>query len=205
MKLRYRNPDSDPRGPWQSVSLNVQDGHATKGQFYEIVGPSGRVHHPPKGRCWVYTKPKMLKEVASGNIWFGKNGGGVPRRKKFLSNSTLLAAPETLWRASEVGTTLEAKREVLQLFPEKAVFDTPKPERLLERIIKISTDPGELVLDPYLGTGTTAAVASRIGRRYLGIESGEAAFDLAVERLKISAALSNERIRAVRFPYKLGL
>ena len=78
---RYKNPDGDPRGPWQSVSANVQDGHATPSQFYPLVAPNGTVHHPPKGRCWVYTQKRMDEEISAGNVWFGKNGDGVPRLK----------------------------------------------------------------------------------------------------------------------------
>lgn len=81
VKGRYKNPDSDPRGPWQSVTANVQEGHATPQQYYSLTAPSGRVHNPPKGRCWVYSKKKMLEEIAKNNVWFGKDGSAVPRLK----------------------------------------------------------------------------------------------------------------------------
>jgi len=172
LQERYRNPDDDPRGPWQSVSANVQDGHATSGQFYALKAPSGQTHYPPKGRCWVYTWPRMRGEIAKNNIWFGRNGHGVPRLKRFLTDRRAGLTPATLWTASEVGSTAEAKRELLELFRDQTLFDTPKPERLLYRILQISTDPGDIVLDPYLGSATTAAVAHKMGRMYIGIENG---------------------------------
>lgn len=181
---RYRNPDDDPRGPWQSVSANVQAGHATEAQFYDVVAPSGRVHTPPPGRCWAYTKARMQREVSAGNIWFGKNGEGVPRIKKFLRDVDRGLTPSTLWLAEEVGTTRHAKKQLLDMFPEEEPFDTPKPERLIQRILHIATNPGDLVLDAYLGSGTTAAVAHKLGRRYVGIEIGDHALEICAERLK---------------------
>lgn len=170
---RYKNPDNDPRGAWQSVSANVQDGHATPQQFYGVKAPNGKVHWPPKGRCWVYAQAKMNEEIRCNNVWFGKDGNGVPRIKKFLTERKDGLTPETLWRAEEVGTTSDAKKQLLALFKEISIFDTPKPEQLILKLLHISTNPGELVLDPYLGSGTTAAVAHKMGRRYIGIENGE--------------------------------
>lgn len=184
VETRYKNPDGDPRGPWQSISANVQDGHATPHQFYELKSPGGRIHNPPKGRCWVYSKPKMLDEIAKNNIWFGKDGNAVPRIKRFLSERADGLTPDTLWRAADVGTTSAAKKQLLALFEEKSIFDTPKPEQLMQRIIEISTNPGELILDPYLGSGTTAAVAHKMQRAYIGIECGEHIMTHCVARLK---------------------
>lgn len=169
---RYKNPDHDPRGPWQSVSANVQAGHATLNQFYTIVSPSGVSHNPPKGRCWVYSESKMMEEIKKNNIWFGRNGEGVPRIKKFLSDRKAGLVPETIWKAEIVGTTSDAKKHLLQLFTDTALFDTPKPEELIARILKISTNPGDLVLDAFLGSGTTCAVAHKMNRKYIGIEIG---------------------------------
>lgn len=173
VKGRYKNPDSDPRGPWQSVSANVQEGHATPQQYYSLMAPNGRLHSPPKGRCWGYAKPKMLEEIAKNNVWFGKDGNAVPRLKRFLTDRKTGLTPETLWRADDVGTTSNAKKHLLALFKEISLFDTPKPEQLIQRILQISTNPGDIVLDPYLGSGTTAAVAHKMNRTYLGIEIGE--------------------------------
>ena len=180
---RYRNPDNDPRGPWQSISANVQDGHATKGQFYEIEAPSGRRHVPPKGRCWIYPEHRMRTEIAAGNVWFGAAGNGVPRLKRFLGSGNHGITPDTLWLAADVGTSDEAKKHMIRTFPDHAIFDTPKPERLLDRILAIATDPGDTVLDPFLGSGTTSAVAERLGRRHIGIDVGTEAATLAAARL----------------------
>lgn len=182
---RYKNPDSDPRGPWQSVSANAQDGHATPSQIYELVAPCGKVHRPPEGRCWVYTHERMKQEIAAGNIWFGKSGTGVPRIKRFLRSSSMGLTPETLWSALEVGTTDEAKKQLLRLFPYNGIFETPKPERLIRRVLEIATAPGDIVLDAFLGSGTTAAVAHKLDRRYIGIEDGEHAVTYCAARQRM--------------------
>lgn len=181
---RYKNPDRDPRGAWQSISANVQDGHATKSQFYTLVAPSGRLHHPPKGRCWVYTKSKMQAEIDSGRVYFGRDGNAVPRLKKYLSEAKIGVAPSTLWMADEVGTTDSAKKHLMALLSKEAVFDTPKPEGLIHRILHIASSPGDLVLDAYLGSGTTAAVAMKMGREFLGIEQGPHIATHCVKRLQ---------------------
>jgi adenine-specific DNA-methyltransferase len=181
---RYKNPDDDPRGPWQSVSLTAQSGHGTPAQFYEVVAPSGRRHLPPKGRCWVYNERRMRTAIDAGDVWFGANGDGVPRSKRFLSSAPQGMTPSTLWTAEFAGTSTHGKREILSLFPDEPVFDTPKPERLISRILEIATDPGDLVLDCYLGSGTTAAVAHKMGRRWFGVEAGEHAVSLCAARLE---------------------
>jgi adenine-specific DNA-methyltransferase len=185
IKARYSNPDNDPRGPWQSVSANAMAGHGTPSQFYALVTPSGRKLDPPPGRCWLYTQERMKEEIAHGNIWFGKNGSGVPRVKRFFraSKDTGLT-PETIWNAAEVGTNDEAKKETNRIFEVDSLFDTPKPERLIARVIHIASNPADIVLDSFLGSGTTAAVAHKMGRRYIGIEMGEHAITHCVPRLK---------------------
>lgn len=181
---RYVNHDDDPRGPWQSVSANVQAGHAVASQFYIITSPNGRKHFPPNGRSWVYNKQRMELEIAQGNVWFGKDGNGVPRLKKFLSNQHRGLTPETLWTADQVGTNDLAKKHILTLFPDEPPFDTPKPETLLGRILHIGSNPGDLILDPYFGSGTTGAVALKMNRRFIGIEVGELASRVAADRLR---------------------
>jgi adenine-specific DNA-methyltransferase len=193
---RYKNPDNDSRGPWQSISANVQAGHGTRSQFYEIVAPSGKTHRPPKGRCWVYTEPKMKEEISRKNLWFGKDGNSVPRLKKFLSTSRSGLTPHTLWTASEVGTNDSAKKHLLELFPDRPLFDTPKPEELIHRIFSICTDSNDLVLDGYLGSGTTAAVAHKMGRSYIGIECGAHAATHCVERVRKVIAGENGGVSA---------
>ena len=185
VRARYRNPDNDPRGPWQSISANAQSGHGTPDQFYKVVSPNGMVHEPPPGRCWIYGLKRMEREIAAGNIWFGKDGNGVPRIKRFLSEVRTGLTPHTLWTAEEVGTNDFAKKHLIKLFPEEDVFDTPKPETLIYRIIQIATSPGDLVLDAYLGSGTTAAVAHKCDRQYIGIEEGDHAVTHCSKRLQL--------------------
>jgi adenine-specific DNA-methyltransferase len=184
VKNRYKNPDNDHRGNWQSVSANVQAGHAVPQQFYTIQAPNGKLHNPPKGRCWVYTKEKMQDEIKNNNVWFGKTGNSVPRLKRFLRDRKEGITPETLWRAEEVGTTSIAKKQLLALFKKTTLFDTPKPEQLIYRILKISTNEGDLILDPYLGSGTTTAVAHKMHRKYIGIEIGDHIKSHCVPRMR---------------------
>ncbi len=183
VKARYKNPDDDERGAWQSVSLNAQGGHGTKDQFYDFVAPNGKVHKLPEGRCWLYTWPVMQEKIADGRVWFGATGNNAPRQKKFLFEAKAGLTPNTLWLANDVGTNDEAKKDTVRLFGS-AVFDTPKPERLLGRVIHIATNPGDLVLDSFLGSGTTAAVAQKMNRRYIGIEMGEHAVTHCTPRLQ---------------------
>ena len=181
---RFKNPDNDPRGPWQSVTANVQAGHATKSQFYDVIAPNGWRHEPPKGRCWVYNEARMKKEIAENNVWFGTNGDGVPRLKRFLRDARPGFTPHTLWKAEEVGTNDHAKKHLLELFTKQELFDTPKPEALIQRILSIASEPNDIVLDAYLGSGTTAAVAHKMGRRYIGIEQGDHAATHCVDRIR---------------------
>jgi adenine-specific DNA-methyltransferase len=156
VRERYRNPDNDPRGPWQSVSLNAQGGHATKDQFYSYRSPGGRVHNPPPGRCWVVAQKRMDELVADNRVWFGEDGNNVPRRKMFLAEATEGLTPHTLWRADEVGTNDSARKDLISLFDGVDVFDTPKPVGLIRRVVEIVTTKDDLVLDFFAGAGTTA-------------------------------------------------
>ena len=183
---KYKNPDNDPRGPWQSVTANVQAGHAVPSQFYTVVSPTGVRHDPPKGRCWIYNEERMKREIAAGNIWFGKNGDNTPRVKKFLRDAKIGLTPETIWLADEVGTSDSAKKQLMDLFPDKEhVFETPKPEELLKRVIEIASDEGDYVLDCYIGSGTTMAVAHKLNRHYIGIEMGNQMSELVVKRMNM--------------------
>lgn len=182
---RYKNPDNDPRGNWQSVSVNVQDGHAVKNQFYKIIAPNGKEHLPPNGRCWIYNEKRMKEEIANNNIWFGLNGNGVPRVKKFLNDKNKGLTPETLWLAESAGTNKLAKKHLLELFPNNKIFDTPKPESLMQKIINIATNEGDIVMDCYLGSGSTIATAHKLNRKYIGIEKGNHIIDLISERMKL--------------------
>jgi adenine-specific DNA-methyltransferase len=179
----FKNPDNDPRGPWASTDCTAQAGHGTKEQFYILTTPSGRVIKLPDSLCWRFTKKRMEEEIAAGRIWFGKDGKGVPRKKTYLSEIEGQNA-WSWWTNEDVGHNQEAKKEINNLFGADNPFDTPKPERLIQRILQIATNPGDLVLDSFLGSGTTAAVAHKMGRRYIGIEMGEQAKTHCVVRLK---------------------
>lgn len=181
---KYKNPDNDPRGPWQSVTASVQSGHAVPSQFYTVVSPTGVKHDPPKGRCWIYNEERMKREISQGNIWFGKDGSNTPRVKKYLCDARIGLTPETIWMADDVGTSDSAKKQLMTLFPDKEnVFETPKPEELLKRIIEIASNEGDYVLDCYIGSGTTMAAAHKLNRHYLGIEKGNQMSELVVKRM----------------------
>ena len=184
IKSKYKNPDNDPRGPWQSVTANVQSGHAVPSQFYTVVSPTGVRHDPPKGRCWIYNEERMKREIAEGNIWFGKDGSNTPRVKKYLRDAKIGLTPETIWLADEVGTSDSAKKQLMTLFPDKEnIFETPKPEELLKRIIEIASNEGDYVLDCFIGSGTTIATAHKLNRHYIGIEIGNQMSELVVKRM----------------------
>ncbi|MBA4390278.1 MAG: site-specific DNA-methyltransferase [Syntrophus sp. (in: bacteria)] len=177
----YANPDNDQRGVWRSIPFSAQG--YRKNQMYDIVTPTGKTLSPPKGRCWGATEPEYLNLLTDNKIYFPKNGDGRPRIKQFPENQKGLV-PMTLWAASEVGDTEDSKKEILELFKEHDPFGTPKPESLIQRIIHIATNPGDLVLDSFLGSGTTCAVAHKMGRRYIGIEMGEHAVTHCAPRLR---------------------
>jgi len=177
----YKNPDNDPRGPWTSTDCTAQAGHGTKEQFYTFTTPAGRVIELPPNLCWRFTKERLEEEIKAGRIWLGKDGKGVPRKKTYLSENTGVV-PWTWWSNKEVGHTQEAKKEVNTLFGNNS-FATPKPERLISRIVSIATNPGDIVLDSFLGSGTTAAVAHKMNRKYIGIEMGEHAYTHCKVRL----------------------
>ncbi len=182
-KKDFKNPDNDPRGAWASTDCTAQAGHATVNQFYVLTTPSGRIIELPSSLCWRYTKDKMEEEIQAGRIWFGKDGNGVPRKKTYLSEKEGQNA-WTWWTNEEVGHNQESKKEINALFPNDNTFDTPKPERLIQRILHIATNPNDLVLDSFLGSGTTAAVAHKMGRRYIGIEMGEHSQTHCIPRLQ---------------------
>lgn len=168
----YKNPNNDPNGRWRSIPITAQAGHATPAQFYEIVSPSGKVFTPSEGRCWGMAESTFLKLKAEGRIWFGKNGDSQPNSIRYLSEVKGFA-PWTWWPSDEVGHTDASKKEQHELFGKKNAFDTPKPERLIERVLHIATNPGDLVLDSFAGSGTTGAVAHKMGRRWIMVELGE--------------------------------
>ena len=180
MDSRYKNPDNDPRGPWTSSDFTART--YSESTDYPITTPSGRVVTPTKSRSWISSKEEFERLVADNRIWFGVKGNNVPRKKTYLREVQGGIVPMTTWRFEEVGSTQDAKKEVKLLNPEDP-FATPKPEKLVERIFVIATNPGDLVLDSFLGSGTTAAVAHKMGRRYFGIEMGDHAYTHCKVRL----------------------
>lgn len=171
-KKAYKNPDNDPKGDWQSISLSARN-YYSKGT-YPIKCPGGRViSGPPPGSYWRVSQEKFWELDRAGEIWWGKDRNGMPRRKMYLQEQgELTKAPQTIWPFSEVGHTQDAKKELLALNPED-VFPTPKPESLMRRVIEIATNKGELVLDSFAGSGTTGAVAHKMGRRWIMVELRE--------------------------------
>ena len=178
----YKNPNNDPRGRWRPVPMTAQAGHATAEQFYEIVAPGGKVHTPPAGRCGSLSKQTFEELLADGRIYFGKDNNSQPNKIRYLSEVPGVA-PWTWWPSDEVGHTDSAKKEIINLFGKNNIFDTPKPETLIERIIHIASNPGDLILDSFIGSGTTLAVAHKMNRKYIGIEMGEHAYTHCKVRL----------------------
>ncbi|MBR2555022.1 MAG: site-specific DNA-methyltransferase [Aeriscardovia sp.] len=170
MDSRYKNPDNDPRGPWTSSDFTARTYSASTD--YPITTPSGRVVSPTKSRSWISSKEEFERLVADNRIWFGAKGNNVPRKKTFLSEVQGGVVPMTTWMYDDVGSTQDAKKEVKALMPDDP-FATPKPEKLIERILLLATKPGDFVLDSFLGSGTTAAVAHKMKRKWIGVELGE--------------------------------
>ncbi|HET6434601.1 MAG TPA: site-specific DNA-methyltransferase [Xanthomonadaceae bacterium] len=159
-----QNRDGDPRGPWSDAPFTAPG--YRKAQQYIIVTPTGQKLLPPRGRSWYATEQTYRDLVADDRIWFPKGGNGSPRLKLFAHQLRGLV-PFTVWGAADTGTNDDAKRHLMEMFPATEVFDTPKPESLLERILHIASNPGELVVDIFGGSGTTAAVAHKMRRRWV--------------------------------------
>jgi adenine-specific DNA-methyltransferase len=190
---RYKNPDNDPRGVWTSSDTTTSLTSGNRGTqyartgvstgLYEITTPSGRVVTPAAGACWKFNEERFLEMVADNRIWFGKDGSSKPRVKRFLSEVQGGTIPTTWWARDFAGDTTDAKREIVA-FNSESVFGTPKPERLIERVLTIASNPGDLVLDSFLGSGTTAAVAHKLNRRWIGVELGNHAYTHDYPRMK---------------------
>jgi adenine-specific DNA-methyltransferase len=210
-KASYKNPDNDPRGPWTSGDLSARNFYGAG--TYPIDCPSGRiVPGPPNGMYWRVSKEKFLEMDRDGRIWWGAEGNNNPRIKRFLSEVKQGVVPQTLWMNAEVGNTQEAKKEVVAIFGSEN-FMTPKPERLLQRILHIASNEGDLILDSFLGSATTAAVAHKMRRRWIGIEMGDHARTHCQPRMKkvvdgepggVSEAVGWKGGGGFRF-YKLGV
>ena len=171
----YKNPDNDPRGPWQSVSYSVQseDSQRRAAYRYPIAKPAGGYASPPSGRHWNGLPSRTEELIADNRLWFGPRGDRTPRLKVFLNEVQDGIVPDTWWGHQDCGHNQEAKKEIISLFPNMEPFSTPKPERLLRRIVSIASNKGDIVLDSFAGSGTTGAVAHKMGRRWIMIELGE--------------------------------
>jgi adenine-specific DNA-methyltransferase len=177
---RYKNPDNDDRGVWKSSDLSV--GPPIEKNIYEITTPSGRKVLPPKGYSWRLSKERLEEFIADNRIWFGPDGKSVPSIKRFLSEVKDGITAMTLWTYQEVGHNQDAKKEV-KVFNETNVFATPKPERLIHRVLHLASNEGDWVLDSFLGSGTTSAVAHKMRRRWIGIELGNHATTHCLPRM----------------------
>ena len=186
---RYKNPDNDPRGPWKSSDLSAK--RITEKDLYEIITPSGRKVLPPKGRSWVVGKEKFDELVNENRIWFGENGNNVPSVKKFLNEVQDGTVPVTLWLREEVGDNQEARQILKAIFNESnAPFETPKPPRLLERLILLASNENDIILDSFAGSGTTAHAVLNLNkqdggnRKFILVEMEDYANDITAERVK---------------------
>jgi adenine-specific DNA-methyltransferase len=206
---QYKNPDNDRRGPWRAIPWDAPN--LRPNLSYPILTPTGKTRMPPPGRCWSRTEDQWLQIAKAGLAYFGKSGNGAPSFKQFLNDAAAIV-PNTWWPHEDAGHTDEAKKEILELFGNMDAFATPKPERLLQRILTIATNPGDIVCDPFLGSGTTAAVAHKMGRRWIGVEMGEHAVTHCAPRMRkvvegeqggISAAVNWKGGGGFRF-YRLG-
>jgi adenine-specific DNA-methyltransferase len=199
MNARYRNPDNDPRGVWKPVDSTAQAGHGTQSQFYVLTAPNGKQHALPNGRCWLYTEPVFQQLVADNRIWFGSTGNNVPAVKRFLTEVKQGTACQTIWKYDDVGHNQEGKKEINDLFPEATVFDTPKPARLLDRVLRLATDQNAIVLDTFAGSGTTAHAVLKLNAQ----DGGNRRFILC-EMMDYAETITAERVRRVMNGYGEG-
>jgi adenine-specific DNA-methyltransferase len=181
MNARYSNPDNDPRGDWKSGGFSVKT--YSKDYDYPITTPSGKVVSPPKGSCWQTSETNYFKKLEDNRIYFGPNGDSKPQLKQFLREVQQGSVAKSIWTYDEVGHNQVSRSEIVKLFDE-FVFATPKPEKLLKRILELSSNPGDYVLDFFLGSGTTAAVAHKMNRKYIGIDQMDYIKTVAAKRIQ---------------------
>lgn len=178
---KFSNPDNDSRGVWVADPFDAPNIRANL--QYEIINPTTKqAFYPPPGRHWRTTREEFEKLLADGRIVFGKKGNSKPQQKRFLIEAMDKGTvPVSIW--DDVDTTTNGTKHSQELFGLN-VFSNPKPEKMIERVLTLASNPGDLVLDSFLGSGTTAAVAHKMGRRYIGIEMGEHAKTHCVPRLQ---------------------
>lgn len=186
---RYKNYDNDPRGRWKSSDLSVKTYNPDTD--YPITTPSGRVVEPPDGYCWRVTRNKFDEMVEENRIWFGKDGSNVPSIKRFLKDVQQGVVPVTLWFRNEIGDNQEAKKTLKSVFGKGTFpFETPKPKRLINRILQIATDENDIVLDSFAGSGTTAHAVQNLNkedggnRKFILVEMEDYADPITAERVK---------------------
>ena len=183
MDKAYKNPDNHPKGSWKATPLHAKSG-SEKLKDFSYTFNNGVTWYPPSGTFPRFSKETLARFDENNEIWFGKNGNSVPSRKTFLCDLKKDGTPPaTIWKFNDVGHNHEAREEVKAINPEE-VFATPKPERLIQRILTLASNEGDLVLDSFLGSGTTAAVAHKMGRKWIGIELGEHCHTHCLPRLQ---------------------
>ncbi len=194
----YKNPNNDPKGRWRGIPMTAQGFRAN--QMYEIVSDAGVKHVPPEGRCWSTIEPEFQKLRAAGRIWFGKNGKAQPSTIRYLSEVEGLV-PWTWWTHEEVGHTDEARKEIQSIFGTQTAFDTPKPVRLIERILQIASNPGDLVMDSFAGSGTTGHAVLKLNSES---NASPRRFLLAEIDAKLASTVTAERVKRVAEGYTNG-
>ena len=185
----YKNPDNDPRGLWRPDNLSARNPYSLG--LYSITCPSGRViPGPPAGRYWVVSEEKFKQMDADGRIYWGKDGNNIPAPKRYLSEVKQGRVPQTIWEYEEVGHTQDAKKDLKAIFDGEMPFDTPKPYRLIERILQIASDPDSIILDSFAGSGTTAHAVLNMNkadgghRKLILVEMMDYADSITAERVK---------------------
>ncbi len=192
----YKNPDKDQRGPWVSTDFTAQGWRPN--QMYEIRTPGGATYAPPPGRCWGNVEPEFNRLFKEGRMWFGRDGKGRPRVKTYLSESEGVAA-WTWWTHAEAAHNQEAKKEINEVLGHDIPFDTPKPTRLIERILQIATNAGDLVLDSFAGSGTTGHAVLKMNAGNPDAE--ERRFILVEMEPNIAQTITAERVKRVAEGY----
>ena len=194
----YKNPDNDPRGLWRPDNLSARNPYSLG--LYSITCPGGRViPGPPAGRYWVVSEEKFKQMDADGRIYWGKDGNNIPAPKRYLSEVKQGRVPQTIWEYEEVGHTQDAKKDLKAIFDGEMPFDTPKPYRLIERILQIASDSDSIILDSFAGSGTTAHAVLNMNKA----DGGHRKFIL-VEMMDYADSITAERVKRVIKGYGEG-
>jgi len=199
VRARYTNPDNDPRGPWVAgdLSANAKGGRYVESLYFEVVNPeTDQRHLPPEGACWRFNQEKMERYIDQGRVFFGKDGEGRPKLKRFLSDVRPGVTVPSIWK--DLATNRDARSEMKSLFGENNAFDTPKPVELMKRVVKVATNDGETSLDYFAGSGTLGHAVMNLNRKredehrqYILNEMGEHFDTVLLPRLKKVAFSSN--------------